>query len=134
MELNIRKANMKDFKKINNLYWQSDCFHYNNEPYIYEKTNESCRTREYIETIINDEKSIFLILEKENEIIGFLYAYEETKGHLPFHKKRKYIVLDNIVIDENYRKNGYGEILLNMREMEIIMILFYMYIGLMKMR
>jgi len=113
MELNIRKANMEDFDKINNLFWQSDCYHYNKEPYIYEKTNVGSRTREYIETIINDEKSIIVVLEKEKEIVGFLYAYEETKGHLPFHRKRKYVVLDNIVIDENYRKNGYGEILLN---------------------
>ena len=113
MDLIIRKADIKDYDKINELYWQSDNFHYNNEPYIYEKTNEGCRTIEYIETLINDKKSIFVVLEKEKEVIGFLYAYEETKGHLPFHKKRKYIVLDNIIINENHRKNGYGEKLLN---------------------
>jgi len=113
MDLNIRKAKIEDFDKINNLNWQSDCFHYNNEPYIYEKTNEGCRTKEYIESIIKNKKSIFVVLEKGKEIIGFLNAYEETRGHLPFHKKRKYIVLDNIVIDENHRKKGYGEILLN---------------------
>jgi len=113
VDLIIRKADIKDYDKINELYWQSDNFHYNNEPYIYEKTNEGCRTIEYIETLINDKKSIFVVLEKEKEVIGFLYAYEETKGHLPFHKKRKYIVLDNIIINENHRKNGYGEKLLN---------------------
>ena len=115
MNLIIRKANIKDYDKINKLYWQSDCFHYNNEPYIYEKTNEGCRNKEYIEPLLNEEINIFIVLEKEKEkeIIGFLYAYEETKGHLPFHKKRKYIVIDNIVIDENYRNNGYGEKLLN---------------------
>jgi len=107
----IRKANIEDYDKINKLYWQSDCFHYNNEPYIYEKTNEGCRTKEYIESLLNEKINIFIVLEKE--VIGFLYAYEETKGHLPFHKKRKYIVIDNIVIDENYRNNGYGEKLLN---------------------
>ena len=113
MDLNIRRANIEDYEKINKLFWQSDNFHYNNEPYIYEKTNDGCRTKEYIESLLNDKINIFIILEKENEIIGFLIAYEETKGHLPFHKKRKYIVLDNIVIYENYRNNGYGEKLLN---------------------
>jgi len=113
MDLNIRRANMEDFDKINKLFWQSDCFHYNNEPYIYEKTNDGGRTREYIESLINDKINIFIILKKEKKIIGFLFAHEETKGHLPFHKKRKYIVLENIVIDENYRNNGYGEKLLN---------------------
>jgi len=113
MDLIIRKANIVDYDIINRLYWQSDCFHYNNEPYIYEKTNEGCRTKEYIESLLNDKINIFIVLEKEKEVIGFLFAYEETKGHLLFHKKRKYLVLDNIVIDENYRNNGYGEKLLN---------------------
>jgi diamine N-acetyltransferase len=113
VDLIIRKANIGDYDKINKLYWQSDCFHYNNEPYIYEKTNEGCRAKEYIESLLNEEKNILIALETENEMIGFLYAYEETKGHLPFHKKRKYIVIDNIVIDENYRNNGYGEKLLD---------------------
>ena len=115
MDLIIRKANVGDYDKINKLYWQSDCFHYNNEPYIYEKTNEGFRTKEYIESLLDEEKNILIALETETEkeIIGFLYAYEETKGHLPFHKKRKYIVIDNIVIDENYRNNGYGGKLLD---------------------
>jgi diamine N-acetyltransferase len=113
VDLIIRKANIGDYDIINKLYWQSDCFHYNNEPYIYEKTDEGCRTKEYIESLLNEEKNILIALETEKEIIGFLYAYEETKGHLPFHKKRKYIVIDNIVIDENYRNNGYGEKLLD---------------------
>jgi len=112
MDLNIRGANMEDFDKINKLFWQSDCFHYNNEPYIYEKTDDGCRTREYIESLINDENNFIIVLEKKKEVIGFLIAHKETKGHLPFHKKRKFIVLDNIVIDENYRNNGYGEQLL----------------------
>jgi len=114
VDLIIRKANIGDYDKINKLYWQSDCFHYNSEPYIYEQTDEGFRTKEFIESLLNnEEKNILIALETEKEIIGFLYAYEETKGHLPFHKKRKYIVIDNIVIDENYRNNGYGEKLLN---------------------
>ena len=113
MDLIIRKANIEDYDKINKLYWQSDCFHYNNEPYVYEKTDEGFRTKEYIESLLNEEKNILIALETEKEIIGFLYAYEETKGHLPFHKKRKYIVINNIVIDENYRNNGYGEKILD---------------------
>ena len=91
-ELLIRRANIEDYDKINKLFWQSDNYHYYNEPYIYKKTDEACRSSEYIESLINDGANIFFILEIKNEIIGFLYAYEETKGKLPFHKKRKYIV------------------------------------------
>ena len=106
--MNIRKAIIEDFDKINELNWQSDLYHYNNEPYIYEKTIEGYRTKEYIEEIINDENNLFVVMEMENEIIGFLYAYEEMKGKLLFHKKRKYMVLDNIVIKEKFQKMRYG--------------------------
>jgi len=61
MDLIIRKANIVDYDKINRLYWQSDCFHYNNESYIYEKTNEGCRTKEYIESLLNDKINYMII-------------------------------------------------------------------------
>ena len=111
--MNIRNITKNDFAQINELFWQSDLFHYNNESYIYEKTNEGHRTEEYLESIINEENSVFIALEMENKIIGFLYAYEEVKGRLPFHKKRKYMVLDNIVIDKNFQKMRYGQKLIN---------------------
>ena len=113
MCINIRRACITDYAQINNLFWQSDLYHDRNEPYIYEKSNERARSKEYIESLINDKASIFIVLEIENKIIGFLYAYEETKGGLPFHKKRKYIVIDNIVVDEEYQNKGYGKKLLD---------------------
>jgi len=111
--MNIRKAHINDFTQINELFWQSDLYHFNYEPYIYEKTEEGYRSEEYIKSIIEDKKSLFIVLEIENKVIGFLLAYEEEKGHLPFHKKRRYLVLDNIVVDEKYQKNGYGQKLLD---------------------
>ena len=113
MDLIIRNIEAKDFNIINELFWQSDVFHNNNEPYIYEKTTEGYRSNEYLESILQEKNSMFILLEQNNEIIGFLYAYEEQKGHLPFHKKRKYLVIDNIVIDEKHRKKGYGTKLVN---------------------
>jgi len=38
--MTIRKASINDFTQINELFWQSDLYHYDNEPYIYEKTEE----------------------------------------------------------------------------------------------
>jgi ribosomal protein S18 acetylase RimI-like enzyme len=111
--MNIRIASLNDIERINELFWQSDLFHHNNEPNIYEKTNEGHRSKEYIETILNEDKDIFVVLELDDKIIGFLYGYEEIKGKLPFHKKRKYFVLDNIVIDTKYQNKGYGKKLID---------------------
>ena len=113
MDFFIRKASMNDYDRINELFWQSDQYHYENEPYIYEKTTGGNRSKEYIETLLNGEENLFIVLEQEGEIIGFLYAYGETKGNLPIHKKRKFLVIDNIVIDESHQRRGYGEKLLD---------------------
>ena len=67
--MNIRKACINDFIQINELFWQSDLYHYRNEPYIYEKTNEGHRTEEYFKSLIEDENNVFIVLEKENKII-----------------------------------------------------------------
>ena len=113
MNITIRKAVMEDYNRINELYWQSDKFHYENEPYIYEKTNDGCRSREYIESVIYGETNFFIIIENDIEIIGFLYAYEELRGKLPFHRKRKILIVDNIVVDERHQNKGYGKKLLD---------------------
>jgi len=68
-DMNIRKACINDFIQINELFWQSDLYHYRNEPYIYEKTNEGHRTEEYFKSLIEDENNVFIVLEKENKII-----------------------------------------------------------------
>jgi hypothetical protein len=61
MDFNIRRANIDDYDKINNLNWQSDLYHYNNEPYIYEKTNEGGQSKDYIESLINDKKNLLFL-------------------------------------------------------------------------
>jgi ribosomal protein S18 acetylase RimI-like enzyme len=111
--MNIRNACIEDFDQINDLFWESDLFHYNKEPYIYEKTDEGHRSKNYIESLINTEDNVFIVMEIDSKIIGFLYAYEEIKGKLLIHKKRRYMVLDNIVIKENYQNKGYGNKLIN---------------------
>jgi len=34
LNMNIRKVSINEYKQINELFWQSDSFHYDNEPYI----------------------------------------------------------------------------------------------------
>ena len=108
----IRKAESGDKTRIAELYWQSDDFHFRNEPYFYQSTSASCRSDEYLTDCIARADGLFLVAEDALEIVGFAYGYEECKGHFPFHRKRTYFCLDNIVVDRDRRGRGYGSALM----------------------
>ncbi len=58
---------------------------------------------------------MFYILELNNNVVGFIYGYEEYKGFLPIHKKRTYFYIDNVVIStkHKHKHNGYGRMLMD---------------------
>jgi ribosomal protein S18 acetylase RimI-like enzyme len=111
--MEIRNACINDYNDIDKLFWQSDLYHFTGEPYIYLKTSKSYRSKEYIESLINKKENISKVLENNNKIIGFIFAYEEERGKLPFHRKRKFLVIDNIVIEKGHQNKGYGNILMD---------------------
>ncbi len=110
--MNIRKAVIDDYNDIISLYMQSDFYHYINEPYIYLQVETNFRSKEYIQQIIDNNDSLFLVAELEDKIIGFIYAYRETKGSLPIHVRRTYLYIDNIVVKNNEQHKGCGKALL----------------------
>lgn len=108
----IRRALDTDYQSVSVLFHQSDNYHSDNEPYIYVKTETDFRTKEYITELITNPQSLFLVLEVNQVVIGFLYAYPEEKGGLPIHNKRKILVIDNICISTDDQNKGYGQKLL----------------------
>ena len=110
--MNIRNATIDDYSDIISLYMQSDFYHFVNEPYIYAQTDTNFRSREYIQQIIENNESVFLVVESNKEIVGFIYAYRETKGSLPIHANRTYLYIDNIVVKNSEQHKGYGKALL----------------------
>tara|TARA_B100001175_G_scaffold294259_1_gene281353 strand:+ start:902 stop:1318 length:417 start_codon:yes stop_codon:yes gene_type:complete len=89
------------FRKINNTDLE-----------IYNKINNTVITKEYFNNFINNILNKFhniYVLEQKKNIIGFGTLILEHKlthnGCIMAH-------IENIIIDENYRKQGYGNILI----------------------
>ena len=89
------------FRKINNTDLK-----------IYNKINNTVITQEYFNNFINNILNKFhniYVLEQKKNIIGFGTLILEHKlthnGCIMAH-------IENIIIDENYRKQGYGNILI----------------------
>lgn len=111
--MTIRNAEERDFPAISQLFWESDNFHAENLPYIYEKTSKPFRTEEYYRELLGNTEAVFLVVEENDEVFGFVYGYEEQKGFLPIHRKRTFFFIDNIVVRKDHQGTGLGSQLMD---------------------
>ena len=103
--MNIRVANANDIdSNLLKLYIEGFNMHYEKKKDIFvKKTNEELKN-----DLINDLKSteeIILVIEINNIIIGYVKFKYNTKA-------TKFIWIDEIVIDNDYKKKGYGKTLI----------------------
>jgi len=102
--MNIRKANLKDIENnLLNIYIEGFKYHYNGRSDIFSDKKDEELKNDLINTI---KKNNILILENNEKIIGYI-VYEIKE------KYNKIMWIDQLVIDINYRHNGYGKILMD---------------------
>lgn len=111
--MTIRNAEERDFPAISRLFWESDTFHAENLPSIYNKTDTPFRSIEYYRELIDNPEGLFIVSENTGEVLGFAYGYEEQKWFLPIHKKRTFFFIDNIVVRKDRQGSGLGSQLLD---------------------
>ena len=106
--MTIKKANIKDLNNdLIKLYINGFIYHYNARPDIFKCIDEKKLENEIRQKIENDE-DVLIILE-ENKVIGFL-IYDIKIKH------DKIMWIDQLIIDEKYRKKGYGKKLIENAE------------------
>ena len=100
-DMNIRKANEKDVSSnLVNLYVDLFKRHHENRGDMFkEKTIEEAN-KELNDIIKNHE---VLVIEENNEVIGFVYYDITTRGN-----GQKILVISQIAVDNNYKRKGYA--------------------------
>ena len=102
----IRFANKEDLtKEFFDLCYEGFLFHYEHRKDIFKNISIDVLKEHVLNQIKNDGLQILLI-EENNEIIGYL-SYEIKE------KVTKSLWIDEFVIKEKYRHNGYGTKLMN---------------------
>lgn len=99
----IRKANKEDLNNnLLNLYIQGFRFHYNGRPDVFSIKTDG----ELKESLLNElNKLTFLVIEDPS-----------IKGYIAYHIKDKHdkiLWVDQLIIDENFRHQGYGKMLMD---------------------
>lgn len=102
----IRQANKNDIdKNLLKLYIDGFYMHYNQRKDIFSNKETEDLKNNLIDLLENPNEILFVI-EKNKNIIG--YAALQIKD-----KTTKSIWLDEIIIDDNYKNNGYGKRLID---------------------
>jgi ribosomal protein S18 acetylase RimI-like enzyme len=103
----IRLLELKDYEKAKKLVYQVHSLHYNNRPDIYLEGNPL--PMEYFEGSIDDVNSLNCVYEEDGDIIGLLMATKKINNSIPIAKKRTTYFIEDIVVDNNYRRKGIGK-------------------------
>ena len=101
----IRKAIADDISRINQLFWELDSDAIQYQPEHFQRCE---RAEDYLMGIINSQKSDFLLVVLDNEVIGFSLLYEKEVKGLSLLIPCKYAYIQDFIIQEKYRNYGIG--------------------------
>ena len=109
----IREATEKDFNEMDRLFKQLDGIHSDAHPEMFNKPIDHVRTAEMLSEIIQNENKILIVAVDDNHIVGIANAEIESAPNFPLFKKRKWLLISTIVVDETQRGKGIGNKLLD---------------------
>ena len=110
--IKIRKLKKEDYSDIFELEKQVHKLHYSKRPDLYIDVSDLF-PREYYNSIIDNNNSITIGIECNNKIVAIIMSEIKETSNISVIKKRKYCYIDDIVVDESYRRKGYAERLFN---------------------
>ena len=111
MNIMIREGKVEDLKEMNSLFEDLDKHHRVNLPNIFKKGNIEGRTLEHIENMCEDKNSKIFVAESEGKLLGLAEVIKKKNAPYPLKIDREWIVLDTIIVKEEYRGMGIGNML-----------------------
>lgn len=104
----IRNLTKEDYFDVFELEKQVHREQYSKRPDLYNDVS-NLFPREYYNSIIENRNNIAMGIECDNKIVAIIISEVKETSNIPVIKKRKYCYIDDIVVDENYRRKGYAK-------------------------
>ena len=111
--MKIENAKMNQIQQINKIAIQVHNLYVNWREDIFRKSNDVMKEKRLKKLIDNQE--IFVALENTN-VIGFMITGIKDKRYNEILVPKKYLVIDTLAVDENYRGQGIGSELIKYAE------------------
>ena len=105
--MRIRKAKKSDLPQIVDLWWKMHTSHYKyDRPYYKLRNRKMARrnTEKHFSDIIDSQDSIFLVVDDNGILAGYLCAHIQNRP--PVFEPSKRVLIDTTVVREEYRGKG----------------------------
>lgn len=99
---------MHDIPAILRLYRQLDRHHVQLLPGVFQDVSADARNSQSIERLIADEHRAFLLAETGGNVFGFVSLRTADAPDYPMFRRRQYVLIEDAVVDEQYRGLGIG--------------------------
>ena len=104
----IRNLKLEDFDDVNNLFMQLHNSEMEQRPDLFRKIEKPTTSRAWdFEASLTDNSKIMIGTEVDGKIVGFVII-QIRKAEYKIQTPRTFAYFENIVVDENYRRNGIG--------------------------
>ena len=107
----VRFAEEKDLDIINELRKQVNDIHVEGRPDVF-KAGFGSEIRDFAKVIINGENSDIIVAERNGVICGMVCVDYVNKPETPYGNARNFYHVQEIAVDENYRRQGVAKELL----------------------
>lgn len=105
----VRRANETDIDSILKLLIQVDMVHHNGRPDIFKGPATKYNTTELKDIIADDTTPVFVCVNESGEIMGHAFCIHQQHVGNSVLTDIKTLYIDDICVDENFRKMGVGK-------------------------
>lgn len=111
MNILIREGKIEDFEQMIELFEELDSYHRVRLPEIFKKGESIGRPLSHIENMCKSHNSEIFVAESEGKLLGLAEVIKKRTIPYPLKKDREWVVLDTIIVREEYREKGIGSML-----------------------
>lgn len=114
--MEIRVAKRVDFKEVDRLYQQLMKYIYDLRPYFMKGPGHFYLPQKMFQEWLDNDKQTIFVAENEEKIVGFANCLIKKAKENELIKSYNYVEIENLVIDNDYKKSGIGKQLIKKAE------------------
>jgi diamine N-acetyltransferase len=112
MSIVLRTATPQDYQALCMLFAQVDRVHYQALPEFFQPNEGLARTQEFFAEIFDNEDAALFVAEHQDTLVGVIHCYVRTTPPVPVVVPRRFVHIQDMVVDESFRHQGVGQALM----------------------
>ncbi len=112
MDIALRAATREDYELLCTLFTQLDRVHSQALPEFFRPIEGPARTQEFFAELLANEDAALFVAEHQGTPVGVIHCYVHTTPQIPVVVPRRFVLIQDMVVDESFRHQGVGQALM----------------------